>query len=1142
MQFSDPALQYSFRLPLGWAYDWERSHLITVIFRRWERRDESMSVRAMPTFAPPDASLDDWHAALENRAFPPRMRPATRISAGSSPAALVESHDHDPDPVHRRIMIVRGTRLDVAVEHRTPEPSTGPRQSEVLRIIGESLEVPTNRFLPEAVEQDVVMQDLDLAAEAIRREAWKDALDPALRALKAAQSMYLYTMVKNTPLPEIPAVLAQINAAFKLAQATGSNATGSILFLRDAEQLAMRALYTLEHLPFVNPQRRRQLRDDLFQGLEAIAGLQCSFAPSNGNSSAIQPSPGLGLAHLRSDHLERQARETLALGVPDVALMLCEAMIADLLMVVSELPQRYEAFSAERLHPGLAEQFRASGAATPEQMRELALNLITRTKLDDLTRALQLLADLRLLTDDFVGASEATEFLLPILDRLGQPLELSFGGHLEPPHNTPAQRVQALIAYASSLADVGDPPSLEEARHVLDEAEELLNDMHEEGAMRAHLCLVRASVLHSERRLEGALEIIERGLRAAANDPQTAAATVLELKTIRSQFLLNAGDVEEARRVALEVISMPEGNTPRAIQRRSSHYLNLAIIDIRISDFEGAAESLRQALDKVVQVAPFSEAAYRILIVSSRLFTDRFDGQRNLALAHRLNLAALANLDARYARISSDSARIGFDETGLHRQSYEELIERLIAEHAWDEAATIADRSRARSLLRLIAPPTGEGNALQSAPQPPPRLQEMELKEAFYEASDYVIARADAQINQQGVFRPLGTKDLKDVARAIGSSCLVIQPVDGRVALIVVRPDGEVRGTYSPNSYSELLIAFQMVSDQIELARLAPAPNSAQEPVGTNQVLDEWLHTLWLGLIAPVSDLIGQDEPLVIVPYREFTLVPFALLRDQSGTSLIEHRPIAVTPSLATLRALRAKGRWERSRPVKAYVAGDPAFNSGFRLRRLPAARAEAETVASMLRSVMIQDGELLLRVDSEAHEESYRREARGCDLVHLSCHAQLAEPAYMSRLVLGPYGQQDGLLMAAEITDVKLNDALVFLGACQTGQGRVTADGVVGLGRAFLEAGARTVVLSLWSVQDEATYALTTHFYQSLLDADVQPSAAKALQQAMLKTRDDLRAGRIVVKDKALEDRLPYWAPFFILGDAFTVRYAAGG
>jgi CHAT domain-containing protein len=90
-------------------------------------------------------------------------------------------------------------------------------------------------------------------------------------------------------------------------------------------------------------------------------------------------------------------------------------------------------------------------------------------------------------------------------------------------------------------------------------------------------------------------------------------------------------------------------------------------------------------------------------------------------------------------------------------------------------------------------------------------------------------------------------------------------------------------------------------------------------------------------------------------------------------------------------------------------------------------------------------------------------------------------------------------------------------------------------LGRAFLEAGAKVVILSLWKVADAATLELVTHFYSHLLRDDPRPNPAEALQRAMIDTRSDLAAGRITEPSgKALSASAEYWAPFIVLGDGF--------
>jgi CHAT domain-containing protein len=102
--------------------------------------------------------------------------------------------------------------------------------------------------------------------------------------------------------------------------------------------------------------------------------------------------------------------------------------------------------------------------------------------------------------------------------------------------------------------------------------------------------------------------------------------------------------------------------------------------------------------------------------------------------------------------------------------------------------------------------------------------------------------------------------------------------------------------------------------------------------------------------------------------------------------------------------------------------------------------------------------------------------------------------------LALAPGGGEDGWLTAAgNRCELDLQADLVVLSACDTGRGRITGDGVVGLTRAFLSAGADTVIVSLWQVPDDATAALMVAFYEALAETG---DKAAALQQAMVATR----------------------------------------
>ena len=118
--------------------------------------------------------------------------------------------------------------------------------------------------------------------------------------------------------------------------------------------------------------------------------------------------------------------------------------------------------------------------------------------------------------------------------------------------------------------------------------------------------------------------------------------------------------------------------------------------------------------------------------------------------------------------------------------------------------------------------------------------------------------------------------------------------------------------------------------------------------------------------------------------------------------------------------------------------------------------------------------------------------------------------------IALTPSNNDDGLLTANEIINLRLNAELVVLSACRTGEGRISGDGVIGLSRSFISAGVESVIVSLWNVRDVQTAKLMKYFYQAL---EKNPNKASALRQAMLTTMK--------------EDTEPlYWAGFTLIGE----------
>jgi CHAT domain-containing protein len=144
--------------------------------------------------------------------------------------------------------------------------------------------------------------------------------------------------------------------------------------------------------------------------------------------------------------------------------------------------------------------------------------------------------------------------------------------------------------------------------------------------------------------------------------------------------------------------------------------------------------------------------------------------------------------------------------------------------------------------------------------------------------------------------------------------------------------------------------------------------------------------------------------------------------------------------------------------------------------------------------------------------------------VIHIATHGLLdAERPQFTGLVLSLIGNrnQDGFLRTDEVFNLRLGSPLVMLSACETGLGKEKkGEGVMGLTRAFIYAGAPTVGVSLWSVADKSTAELMTEFYKRLLASDTT-SASTSMREAQL----------AMITGKKYSAPF-YWAPFVLVGD----------
>ena len=259
----------------------------------------------------------------------------------------------------------------------------------------------------------------------------------------------------------------------------------------------------------------------------------------------------------------------------------------------------------------------------------------------------------------------------------------------------------------------------------------------------------------------------------------------------------------------------------------------------------------------------------------------------------------------------------------------------------------------------------------------------------------------------------------------------------------------------------------------------------------------------WLTL--PVEPLLTGAKRVGIIPHRELHQMPFAATRLSNGY-LIDQYALFHAPSASVIQY--TFGRRQGQRNDRVLAIGNPRLaTAGL---DLPLAEKEARRMVWTFTNATVLTG-------SQATETWVAKHIGEYGIIHFASHGEYNENLpLMSAVKLSPDADNDGNLTAAKIFGLSMNADLVALSACQTGLGKVgSGDDIVGLNRAFVYAGTRQILSSLWRVDDVATAVLIKHFYRNLQGRD----RAEALRQAQLQVRAQYR-------------HPAYWAGLFLSGD----------
>ena len=309
----------------------------------------------------------------------------------------------------------------------------------------------------------------------------------------------------------------------------------------------------------------------------------------------------------------------------------------------------------------------------------------------------------------------------------------------------------------------------------------------------------------------------------------------------------------------------------------------------------------------------------------------------------------------------------------------------------------------------------------------------------------------------------------------------------------------------------------------IKLQPLSPAQKSSarlrlvEEDEDEDEKVISSLYLCYKMFIAPVYDLLDEPE-VIIVPDRRLYKVPFAALSEKEGAEyLSETHKIRIIPSLTTLKNIQDSPEDYHSN-TGALVIGNPKVNW---LQPLPAARKEAEMVGQLVGVPPL--------VEEKATKQAVLERISSVSLIHFAAHgnaergeiALSPNPCPSSQTAIQP--KEAYMLTMADVSRVKVRAKLVVLSCCHSGSGDIRAEGVIGIARAFLGSGARSVLVALWAIPDSATEQLMSRFYEHLIEGG---SASESLHQAMKWMR------------KNPLNKISEWASFTLIGDDVRLEF----
>lgn len=591
-------------------------------------------------------------------------------------------------------------------------------------------------------------------------------------------------------------------------------------------------------------------------------------------------------------------------------------------------------------------------------------------------------------------------------------------------------------------------------------------------------------------------------------------------------------------------------------------FANLGGIYLTLGKYQQALDAANRALE-IARGENNNEWLPNPLLLRARV-EDKL-GHTAEALADvQENLGRIEEIRAHLA--PSDFYRRDFSD--LHAQTFSLAIDLLLRENRPSEALEVADRARARGFVDLLASRKIEIGSAERE-----KLEALQKAEGEIQTS---AAAATATAADSSATNQLASRGAKPLLATRGGTKLPAEPEllsvtsTGSASLQQMREQAVrlhssivtywvgqdatfvwvlhsqdavhfaripvkqehlaelVRGVWplegrpesGPTSSSSEAKALHTPHDETQF------PSRGQAELKADRTQKDRWRELYRLLIEPIEAYLPSQPGarITIIPHGPLFSLPFAALRDAQNRYLLERYTLQYAPAISVLQFTAASAAHVDGLAPHFLLVADPSGMQKLGLPQLPGSRREVSDVARRLPA-----DEVTVLTGAGVQTAAVRSAAARSTVLHFATHGIVDDnKPFDSFLALA-----DGKLTARDIYGLNLNADLVFLSACRSGMGKVTGDGVLGLTRAFLYAGTRSVIATLWDVADEPTAKLVASFYKNVSE---NPDKAQALRSAQLSVLRQLRAGRIQVATGRGPLTLPenpiFWASFVLIGE----------